>query len=106
MGYSSSKSLLYQSEYKLILKDFVGIFFCTPVEGFWRFEMSSRCLDKASYFASGAATNIAIDVALLMIPPSIIKKLQMSQSQRIAVSLIFVTGIVYALQNLYLLKID
>ncbi|KAI1359281.1 hypothetical protein F5Y08DRAFT_319994 [Xylaria arbuscula] len=70
----------------------VTIFSCTPVNGFWDIDVSSKCVDSKWFFIGNAIPNILADLFLLVLPIRDVWKLQLSQKSRIGVSGIFALG--------------
>ncbi|KAM3521017.1 hypothetical protein MY4038_009205 [Beauveria bassiana] len=74
----------------------VGIAQCVPISFFWyRYTdpgASGRCIDINAFGWSHAAVSIAVDVWLIAIPLSQLRKLQLHWKKKIAVALMFLLG--------------
>ncbi|KAI1109899.1 hypothetical protein F5Y14DRAFT_466260 [Nemania sp. NC0429] len=76
-----------------IVAEFVIIFQCHPVKAFWTTSLfSNSCLDTTKVLFGYELTNFFIDVLILCIPISAVRKLQMSKWKRIAVTGVFLMG--------------
>ncbi|MCJ1251006.1 hypothetical protein MMC30_008237 [Trapelia coarctata] len=72
----------------------VGIFSCTPVQGFWDFSIESKCINYNVFFLSNEAFTITLDLVVLLMPIYFIKNIQRSVSQRVSISSTFLLGLV------------
>ena len=63
-----------------------------PVPGFWDKTIEATCINNFAFYIGQAVCNIILDVALLVIPISRVFKLEISASQKFAVSGIFLIG--------------
>lgn len=73
------------------------IFECTPgpVRSFAQTE-ANQCVPVLGLNVAVGAINIATDTALLLLPIPMITRLQMSKGRKLAVLVVFGTGVVYA----------
>lgn len=71
---------------------FAATFICVPVDAFWDRTIPGHCLPLLPFYIGQAAVNIAIDLVLLAIPVIPIRRLNISSSQKIAVTGIFFLG--------------
>ncbi|OAA58172.1 Extracellular membrane protein, 8-cysteine region, CFEM [Cordyceps fumosorosea ARSEF 2679] len=73
-----------------------GIFQCTPVSFFWKrytdVEARGRCIDINAFGWAHAAIGIAVDVWLIAIPLSQLRKLQLHWKKKVGVTLMFLLG--------------
>ncbi|KAM3520378.1 hypothetical protein NHJ13051_006901 [Beauveria bassiana] len=73
-----------------------GIAQCVPISFFWyRYTdpgASGRCIDINAFGWSHAAVSIAVDVWLIAIPLSQLRKMQLHWKKKIAVALMFLLG--------------
>ncbi|KAF2235867.1 hypothetical protein EV356DRAFT_531424 [Viridothelium virens] len=76
----------------LIACMFASVFSCIPIEGFWRLDKRSHCINNIAYYIGQAVGNILIDICLFSLPVLMISRLQISLSQKIAVMGIFLLG--------------
>ncbi|KAK0639941.1 hypothetical protein B0T16DRAFT_288071, partial [Cercophora newfieldiana] len=70
----------------------VGIFMCSPVNGFWDTSIPSKCIPNIPQWYINAAGNIITDIAVFALPIPAIWKLQMAKQQRIVLLGIFGLG--------------
>ncbi|KAL9639793.1 MAG: hypothetical protein Q9164_000692, partial [Protoblastenia rupestris] len=78
----------------MIAATLVGVFSCTPVQGFWDLTIKSRCIVYPVFFLSNEAFTIALDLVVLLMPVYFISHIQRSLSQRISISSTFLLGLV------------
>ena len=83
----------------MMIQTLVGIFSCTPVQGFWNLSIQSRCIKYPVFFTSNEAFTIALDLVVLLMPVYFIAQLQQSLSQRISISSTFLLGLGWELQQ-------
>ncbi|TDZ67420.1 Satratoxin biosynthesis SC1 cluster protein 4 [Colletotrichum trifolii] len=70
---------------------FGSIFQCIPVQAFWG-AGQGKCLNQQVFWFSNAGLNIATDIATCAIPIPLIKSLQISRKQKIALMMVFAVG--------------
>ncbi|MCJ1439411.1 hypothetical protein MMC27_008805 [Xylographa pallens] len=73
----------------------VTVFQCTPVPFLWNQvtgDTSGSCIDEYSFLAANSALNIASDIMILMLPMPIVWHLHIQNSQKLAISSIFLLG--------------
>lgn len=73
-----------------------AVFSCLPIHGFWDHETPANCVNTLHYYLGVAIPNIATDIVLLVLPMPLIWRLQITLSQKVAVTGIFVLGGLYA----------
>lgn len=72
---------------------FSAVFMCFPVEAFWEDDLSgARCLDRFAVWFSNAAINIAMDVAVCVLPLPALNSLQLPKRQKVIVMCVFALG--------------
>jgi hypothetical protein len=71
------------------------IFSCLPVKAFWNRDINGRCLDINALAYANSGSAIAQDIIILILPLSVIRKLQMKRYRKIAVGLMFSVGTLY-----------
>ncbi|KAK0609242.1 hypothetical protein B0T14DRAFT_601099 [Immersiella caudata] len=71
---------------------FVGIFTCTPINGFWDKTIESKCIPNIPQWYINAAGNIITDVAVFCLPLPAIWKLQLPKQQKIILIGVFGLG--------------
>jgi hypothetical protein len=86
----------------LIIRTFMAIFHCIPVYAFWDKSVEgARCdIDDSSFFVGTVLAHLAIDIVLLAMPVVQVQRLQLGRSQKIAVSALFMFGILVCLASL------
>jgi hypothetical protein len=75
------------------LQVLVGIFSCSPVEGFWNLEISSTCIEEYDFFLSNECLTIALDIVVLLMPIYYISHIKRSLAERISISSTFALGL-------------
>ncbi|KAM3417296.1 hypothetical protein BST61_g5552 [Cercospora zeina] len=71
---------------------FGGIFLCEPVAKLWQPNLPGHCLNAHTYWCSVAAVDIFLDFSVLILPMPSIAGLHLPKKQKIATTLVFVTG--------------
>lgn len=71
------------------------IFSCLPVEAFWNRDIKGKCLDINALAYANSGSAIAQDIIILILPLTVIQKLNMKRYQKIAVGLMFSVGTLY-----------
>lgn len=71
---------------------FVGIFICTPVQGFWDTTIESKCIPNIPQWYINAAGNIITDVAVFLLPLPAIWGLTLAKRQKALLMGIFCLG--------------
>jgi hypothetical protein len=71
----------------------VGIFSCTPVEGFWDLALTKkRCINTTAFFTANSAVHVIIDITILALPVRKVWALKMSLNNKVVVSFMFLLG--------------
>ncbi|KAK3995913.1 hypothetical protein QBC44DRAFT_365884 [Cladorrhinum sp. PSN332] len=70
----------------------VGIFMCTPVQGFWDHTIESTCIPNIPQWYINAAGNIVTDLAVFVMPLPALWKLTLPRAQRYFLVGIFSLG--------------
>jgi hypothetical protein len=70
----------------------VGIFACTPVQGFWDSTIESKCIPNLPQWYINAAGNIITDVAVFALPLPAIWRLNLVKGQKYLLIGIFSLG--------------
>lgn len=70
---------------------FGSVFMCVPVSAFWN-DGTEKCMDRLAFWFSNAALNIATDMVIFAIPIPLIRSLQISRKQKIALIMVFAVG--------------
>lgn len=71
---------------------FVGIFICTPIQGFWNTSIESKCIPNIPQWYINAAGNIITDVAVFLLPLPALWKLTLPKQQKMLLLGIFCLG--------------
>ncbi|KAI1652663.1 hypothetical protein F4813DRAFT_303643 [Daldinia decipiens] len=66
---------------------------CTPYERIWDKTVAGTCIDLKAINIAATATNVVLDIAILILPQRIIWKLKMSNAKKIGISAVFAVGI-------------
>jgi hypothetical protein len=78
----------------IIIRTFMGIWHCVPIERFWDSTVDGYCAIEDSKFFLGTLTvHICIDIAILTVPILQIRKLRLPRLQKLAVMVMFMFGI-------------
>lgn len=79
----------------LIIRTFMAIFHCVPVDAFWDHAIEdSRCdIDDSKFFFGTVLVHLIIDIGILALPVFQVKNLQLRLGQKIAVTGLFMFGI-------------
>ena len=73
---------------------FVVSFWCKPLAYSWdKTVAGGTCIDQLAYFRYNTIPNILIDGAMLVLPLPSVWKLQTSTTQKLGLTVIFLTGI-------------
>ncbi|WZH42151.1 hypothetical protein QYS62_003141 [Fusarium acuminatum] len=79
----------------IIVRTFMGIFHCIPVERFWDPSAGGYCaIEDKKFFFGTILVHVILDIAILALPILQIRKLQLPTLQKIGIMLMFVFGIV------------
>jgi hypothetical protein len=73
---------------------FIESFHCIPFQKIWDKTVPGTCSDYRTFNLIAAIISVATDVILIVLPQSVIWKLQMTLSRKIGISIIFATGVV------------
>nr|POE72878.1 hypothetical protein CFP56_30817 [Quercus suber] len=73
---------------------FAGTFLCRPVRKLWHPGLSGHCMHAQTYWTSVAALNIALDIAVLLLPLPAMTSLLLPRKQKFALLLVFLLGFV------------
>ncbi|KAF2734409.1 hypothetical protein EJ04DRAFT_437201 [Polyplosphaeria fusca] len=78
----------------LILRTFLAIFHCVPVQKFWKVELEGVCaIDDSKFFFGTVLTHLVIDVSILALPIIELYRLKLPLTQRLGVMAMFLFGI-------------
>lgn len=68
---------------------------CIPLATIWEPWLMGKCMDKKILDITTAYFNLVMDLFILLLPQTVIWKLQMSRNKKIGVSIIFSFGVLY-----------
>lgn len=74
---------------------FVFIFICVPVQKLWYPHLPGHCVNQVGTWIANAASTIASDLAILILPIPQVWKLQLRKSQKVALTFAFCLGFLY-----------
>ncbi|KAI0844146.1 hypothetical protein F5Y00DRAFT_249447 [Daldinia vernicosa] len=66
---------------------------CTPYRRIWDKTLTGTCIDIKAIHIAATATNVILDIAILILPQRIIWKLKMSKAKKFGLSAVFAIGI-------------
>lgn len=69
-----------------------NIFACTPVAKFWDDRIPGKCINKTAMYFAIAAISVVTDVALVILPVFIIRKLQLRRREKYVLAIILGLG--------------
>ncbi|KAJ4005625.1 hypothetical protein NW766_011178 [Fusarium irregulare] len=86
--------LLFLSASWLILRTFMVIFHCIPVQAYWdkNIEGAVCKINDAQFFFGTCLTHFALDVVILALPIIEVFKLRLRMGQKVAITALFVIG--------------
>ncbi|KAI1014603.1 hypothetical protein LB503_004093 [Fusarium chuoi] len=80
----------------IIIRTFMGIFHCIPVQRFWDPSAGGSCaIEDKKFFFGTILVHVMLDIAIIALPILQIRKLQLPVFQKIGIMLMFVFGIVH-----------
>lgn len=74
---------------------FVFIFICVPVQKLWYPQLPGHCSNQVATWCANAASTIATDIAILVLPMKRVWNLNMGKVQRIGLIIAFGLGFLY-----------
>ncbi|KAJ3547447.1 hypothetical protein NM208_g1509 [Fusarium decemcellulare] len=78
----------------IIIRTFMGIFHCIPVQAFWDSSAGGTCaIEDSKFFFGTILVHVIIDIAILILPIMQIRKLQLPTLQKLGVMVMFTFGI-------------
>ncbi|KAF2868051.1 hypothetical protein BDV95DRAFT_610466 [Massariosphaeria phaeospora] len=85
----------------LIIRTFMTIFHCIPVQGFWDKTIGATCtIDDGEYFMGTIITHMFLDVLILALPVMQIRPLKLPAAQKMAVLAMFMFGIFVCIMSI------
>ena len=71
----------------------IYVFQCTPREKIWNPTVPGHCVSTIPTYVFTGSFNVASDFLMLLVPLSLVLKLQMERKKKILVTLVFLTGL-------------
>ncbi|RBR26935.1 uncharacterized protein FIESC28_00203 [Fusarium coffeatum] len=95
--------LLFLSASWLILRTFMVIFHCIPVQAYWdkNIEGAVCKINDAQFFFGTCLTHFALDVVILALPIIEVFKLRLRMGQKVAITALFVIGFIVCLASTF-----
>ena len=84
--------------------NFLATFNCTPVDKYWKPELSGTCIDIYDGFLGTAIPNVITDIFLLLLPLPMLWRLYISWRSKIGLILVFFSGYWFVVFIIYFLK--
>ena len=87
----------------LIASIIPGIFRCHPIDDMWNPlifsgpDVRDHCIDENAYYVSTSVFNVALDFWILVLPLSIVWRLQLSRGRKAGLIAIFLLGVLYVI---------
>jgi hypothetical protein len=76
----------------VIIITFLFIFICVPVQKLWYPQLPGHCINQVGTWIANAASTIATDLAILVLPIPQIWKLQLGKVEKVALTFTFCLG--------------
>ncbi|KAF7550532.1 hypothetical protein G7046_g7981 [Stylonectria norvegica] len=89
----------------LILRTFLAIFHCLPVQAFWdkSIEGATCAINDSEFFFGSVLAHFFIDIAILILPVMEVRRLQLRAGQKAAVIALFMFGILVCIASIFVL---
>ncbi|KAL6352497.1 hypothetical protein LRP88_14264 [Fusarium phalaenopsidis] len=79
----------------IIIRTFMGIFHCIPVQTFWDSSVKGTCaIEDSKFFFGTILVHVILDICILILPILQIRKLQLPGLQKLGVMVMFLFGII------------
>ncbi|KAF2489885.1 hypothetical protein BU16DRAFT_544240 [Lophium mytilinum] len=89
----------------LILRTFMAIFHCVPVQAFWKSNVKGTCnINDSKFFFGTVLAHLIIDIAILILPIMQIRKLQLPITKKAAVIAMFMFGFFVCIASIVVLS--
>jgi hypothetical protein len=76
-----------------VLGSFEFVFNCQPIAKNWDITITDgKCINVAKILMTHGSLNIVTDIAMLVLPITLVRKLKMSMKQKVALAALFMTG--------------
>lgn len=70
-------------------------FACIPREKLWKPELQGHCISSNGSLIGSSSLNVVSDVSMLLLPLSVILRLQLPLKSKLILSTVFGTGVLY-----------
>ncbi|KAJ6439220.1 retrovirus polyprotein [Purpureocillium lavendulum] len=89
----------------LILRTFLAIFHCIPVQAFWdtTIQGATCVVNQSAYFFGTVLTHLIMDIAILILPIVQVSRLQLQRVQKFGVIALFMFGILVCIASVVIL---
>ncbi|KAH8646671.1 hypothetical protein BX600DRAFT_154444 [Xylariales sp. PMI_506] len=78
----------------IIIRTFMAIFHCVPVQAFWNFTPGAVCnIDDKKFFFGSVLAHVCLDFLILSLPLLEIRRLQLRLIQKVGIMAMFLFGI-------------
>ncbi|PVI02842.1 hypothetical protein DM02DRAFT_588817 [Periconia macrospinosa] len=78
----------------LVLRTFLAVFHCVPIEKFWRPSLLGRCdINDNTLFVATAIIHLIFDLQILLLPVVEVSRLQLPKAQRVGIITMFGFGV-------------
>ncbi|KAL2691298.1 hypothetical protein Neosp_001679 [[Neocosmospora] mangrovei] len=82
----------------IIIRTFMGIFHCVPVQTFWDSSVKGTCaIEDSKFFFGTILVHVILDICILILPILQIRKLQLPGLQKLGVMVMFLFGIMHSI---------
>ena len=71
---------------------FSSIFACTPIPYFWDKSLKGHCINQFAMWFSNAGVNILTDLAIIILPMPVLRRLNLAKRQKRALTVVFAIG--------------
>ncbi|CAM1502461.1 Fc.00g044450.m01.CDS01 [Cosmosporella sp. VM-42] len=89
----------------LVLRTFLAIFHCVPVQAFWdkTIEGATCAINDSEFFFGTVLAHFFIDIAILILPVMQVRRLHLRAGQKLAVIALFMFGILVCIASIFVL---
>ncbi|KAH9204971.1 hypothetical protein DL95DRAFT_493910 [Leptodontidium sp. 2 PMI_412] len=88
-----------------LLGSFEFLFNCRPIAKTWDITITyGSCIEMSKIFAVHGGLNIATDIAMLILPVVMVRKLQLPRREKVALAGLFMTGTLVCIVSIIRLK--
>jgi hypothetical protein len=75
-----------------ILGSFSFLFNCQPIAKTWDIALAGKCIDLAKILMTHGSLTIATDIAMLLLPIALVRKLTLPLKEKVVLAGLFMTG--------------